>query len=260
MPKKTILLVILTVLLIALVLTRCRGEKKQQELFTQHDSAQTVQTGTDEKTKSHVQKLGTVTGAENGGIKIETEQDGEPVSYSFSDISIDDWCVQAINFAVTNGLMTGMDNGSGSMRFRPDHGVTREQLAMILYSFTDAEPAASTYEFDDVKESDWYRDCVCWAAAEGYIAPSSEESFGVGEFCSCEEVLTVLHRVAGSPSSSMPLEDYPYAAKVSENALTATRWAWEKGLIAEDECVWYPTQAVSRAQIALLLMRYDAVS
>ena len=50
---------------------------------------------------------------------------------------------------------------------------------------------------------------------------------------------------------------FSYAPKVSETNLSAVRWAWEKGLIAEDECVWYPTQAVSRAQIALLLMRYD---
>jgi len=65
----------------------------------------------------------------------------------------------------------------------------------------------------------------------------------------------VLHRLAGSPESNASLEDYPYAPKVSETNLSAVRWAWEKGLIAEDECVWYPTQAVSRAQIALLLMR-----
>ena len=55
----------------------------------------------------------------------------------------------------------------------------------------------------------------------------------------------MLHRLAGSPESNASLEDYPYAPKVSETNLSAVRWAWEKGLIAEDECVWYLTQAVS---------------
>ena len=36
-------------------------------------------------------------------------------------------------------------------------------------------------------------------------------------------------------------------------------WAWNNGLITEKECVWYPTQAISRAQVALLLMRYDTL-
>ena len=108
-----------------------------------------------------------------------------------------------------------------------------------------------------MSSGEWYYDCVNWADTNGYIKPESTDSFGVEAYCSCEEVLAVLHRLAGSPESNASLEDYPYAPKVSETNLSAVRWAWEKGLIAEDECVWYPTQAVSRAQIALLLMRYD---
>ena len=55
------------------------------------------------------------------------------------------------------------------------------------------------------------------------------------------------------------LDDYPYAPKVSESGRDAVTWAWNNGLITEKECVWYPTQAISRAQVALLLMRYDTL-
>lgn len=255
MRRKLIVLIILLVLLVVLVLSRCGKNSGADTLSA--DAEEPIQQSEGPTRKE--QYFGTVTAAENGGILIEAEKDGESVSYRFSDIELDDWCVEAVNFAVSNGLMVGIDDGSGGMLFRPDYGITRAQLAAILYSFAAGEPVESARSFDDVAESDWYYDCVRWASSKGYIVPSSAETFGVDEFCSCEEVLTVLHRVADEPASTASLEDYPYAPKVSESALTATRWAWEKGLIAEDECVWYPTQAVSRAQIALLLMRYDAL-
>lgn len=251
---KRILPVLLLVALVALLLTRCAGGDDAEPLSLPTDGQ--AQGEAKKPVPVKEQKLGTVTATENGGIQIETEEG----VYSFSDVSAEDWCVEAVNFAVTNGLMSGMDDGSGTLRFSPDHGMSRAQLAKILFSFTGDEPVQSVRSFDDVKEDDWYYESVNWAVAKGYITPTETDSFGVEEFCSCEEVLTILHRVAGSPSSAMSLEDYPYAAKISEQALTAMRWAWEKGLIAEDECVWYPTQAVSRAQIALLLMRYDAMT
>lgn len=256
MRRKWILLVLLLVLLVVLLLTRC-GKEKQADTLMLPTAGQAAQGNT---AQVKVQKFGTVTATEDGGIQIETEQDGTAVTYRFSDIAADDWCVDAVNFAVTNSLMVGMEDGSGKMLFRPDYGISRAQLAMVLYGFTGEEMVESSHTFSDVEPDDWYYDCVNWAVAGGYIEPTDVDTFGVEDFCSCEETLTILHRVAGSPVSTTSLEDYPYAAKVSENALVAMRWAWEKGLIAEDDCVWYPSQAVSRAQIALLLMRYDAIS
>lgn len=256
MRKKWIVLLLLLVLLAALLLTRC-GKEKQADTLMLPTVGQAAQSGAARPVK--VQKLGTVTATEDGGIQIETEQDGAAVVYQFSDVAVEDWCVDAVNFAVTNGFMVGMEE-AGKTFFRPDHGISRAQLAAVLYDFAGGETVEPTRSFSDVEPDDWYYDCVNWAVAGDYIEPSETDTFGVDEFCSCEETLTILHRVAGSPVSTTPLEDYPYAAKVSENALVAMRWAWEKGLIAEDDCVWYPTQAVSRAQVALLLMRYDAIS
>lgn len=253
MRKKLILLLLLLAALAALVLTRCgKSGAAQPETFAADSAVQSVATG------GKTQKLGTVTALEGGGIEIATEADGEAKTYRFSDLSAEDWCVPAVSFAVANGLMNGVEDGNGDLLFEPDYGMTRAQLASILFSYAGGELSGVKRSFGDVAEGDWYYDAVCWAMAQGYIEPEDSETFGASSFCSCEEVLTILHRVAGSPASNASLEDYPYAPKVSEDGLTATRWAWEKGLIAEDECVWYPTQAVSRAQIALLLMRFDA--
>lgn len=252
MRKKLIMILLLLVLLLVLIMTRCGGKKDRQGETETSISAQ--QGGTEVVRQ---QKLGTVTQTEDGCVQITTEENGESVDHVFTDLKMDDWCVPAVNFVVTNGLMGGTDAGGGKSQFRPNYGMSRAQLAMILYRFADGEPVSSPRSYADVTQSDWNYDCVNWADANGYIKALDGENFGAEEYCSCEQVLTILYRLAGSPSSNAALEDYPYAAKVGEYHLSAVRWAWEKGLIAEDECVWYPTQAISRAQTALLLMRYD---
>lgn len=256
MQKKWLLIAALAALLIVMLVTRCGKKDKVADTNVQP-------TGQDQQSISAAwseKALGVVTAQTDGqGIEITVERNGESVVYAFSDINIDSWCVEAVNYAVSNGLMSGVDDGSGESLFHPDYGMTRAQLAMILYRFAGGEPVEPKHSYSDVPDYEWYYDCVNWADAQGLITPSSEDSFGVNEYCSCEEVLVILHRLTGSPSSTASLEGYPYAPKVSESGINAVRWAWEKGLIAEDECVWYPTQAVSRAQIALLLMRYDSL-
>ena len=257
MRKKLLVILLLLVVLIVLVVTRCGGKKDQQN--DPADGQGFAQQSGKAELPAEL-KLGVVTETESGAMQLEVEQNGEKTVYVFSDITINDWYVPVVNYVVTNGLMSGTDVGGGLSLFRPNYGMTRAQLAMILYRFAGGEPvAAPRHTYGDVSSGEWYYDCVNWADTNGYIKPESTDSFGVEAYCSCEEVLAVLHRLAGSPESNASLEDYPYAPKVSETNLSAVRWAWEKGLIAEDECVWYPTQAVSRAQIALLLMRYDQI-
>ena len=248
--RKKLLVILLLVVLIVLVVTRCGGKKDQQN--DPADGQGFAQQSGKAELPAEL-KLGVVTETESGAMQLEVERNGEKTVYVFSDITINDWYVPAVNYVVTNGLMSGTDVGGGLSLFRPNYGMTRAQLAMILYRFAGGEPvAAPRHTYGDVSSGEWYYDCVNWADTNGYIKPESTDSFGVEAYCSCEEVLAVLHRLAGSPESNASLEDYPYAPKVSETNLSAVRWAWEKGLIAEDECVWYPTQAVSRAQIALL--------
>lgn len=68
-------------------------------------------------------------------MQLEVEQNGEKTVYVFSDITINDWYVPAVNYVVTNGLMSGTDVGGGLSLFRPNYGMTRAQLAAILYRF-----------------------------------------------------------------------------------------------------------------------------
>ena len=254
MRKKLILLALLAALLIVMLLVRGCGKRGENEPDAPSNVTQTATMLPKGKPLGEMTIL-----PDGGGVTITVETDGEQVSHTFVDLEESAWCLDAVNYVVSNGLMNGTRDPDGTERFRPDFGMTRAQFAMILYRFVGGEPVASPRRtYTDVPDYEWYYDCVNWADSNGYITgKTGADTFGVNEYFSCEEVLTVLHHVAGDTASNASLEDYPYAPKVSEDGLSAVRWAWETGLIAEDECVWYPTQAISRAQIALLLMRYD---
>ncbi len=194
---------------------------------------------------------------ERGGVDVTVTEDGAEKTYTFTDVALDSWYTDAMNFAVSAGLMTGI---GGEPIFHPEYGMTRETFAAILYRFTHGTPVEPNEHFDDVPEDAWYYDAVSYVTNRRLLTALKPGIFGVGEYMTCEQALIGLYRVAGEPETDGSLTDYPYAAKVSDSGRSAVDWAWKNGLITEVECVWYPTQAISRAQIALLLMRYSAAA
>ena len=194
--------------------------------------------------------------AERGGVDVIVMEDGAEKVYTFTDVAADSWYTSAVNFAVSAGLMTGVGDAP---RFRPEYGMSRETFAAILYRCTHGTPVEPNERFEDVPEDAWYYDAVSYVTNRRLMTALSPGIFGTKEYMTCEQALIGLYRVAGEPETDGSLEDYPYAAKVSDSGRNAVDWAWKNGLITEVECVWYPPQAVSRAQVALLLMRYSTM-
>ena len=203
--------------------------------------------------------LGTVReNTEQGGVDITViGEDGTEEVHTFTDVVPDSWYVNAVNFAVSAKLMNGIGE---EPIFQPEYGMLRESFAQVLYRFTHGRPVEPKRKFSDVAEDSWYYDAVSWVTNERIMPSFDTSTFGVGQYMTCEQTLICLYRVAGQPDTDGTLENYPYASKVSGAGRSAVDWAWKIGLITEDECVWYPTQAISRAQVALLLMRLSSMS
>lgn len=249
-------ILLLALVLLALVALRVRSEKKADAQAVDEpgqDAAVMAVSGAEKELK-----LGkVVANTARGGIDLTiTAEDGTPTTYTFTDVEPDAWYTRAVNFAVSAGLMNGV---AEKELFQPEYGVTRELFAVIIYRLADGGASDTVARFEDVEADRWYSDAVNWTVGQGLLAGKSEKEFGIGDFVTCEQALIVLHRLAGEPKSDATLENYPYAPKVSAYGADAVKWAWGTGLITEKECVWYPTQAISRAQVALLLMRYSAM-
>ncbi len=263
MRRKSILILVLVIALAAMLVLR-GGDKEieQQSELPVDGVVQMQEVAAVKAVKAGITvSLGTVEKlSEEGGVRILAKCEGESVAYAFEDVDLDSWYLQAVNYAVCGGLMQDIIDEGDVAAFAPARGVTRAQFAVTLYRFLGGEPAADSCSFEDLESDAWYYDAVNWAVQMGYLSGKEAENFGADEFLSCEQVLSVLHRLAGQTKSDVSLGEYPYAPKVSDYAKEAVAWAWSLGLIAEEEAIWYPTQTVSRAQLSLLLMRYDALT
>ena len=102
-------------------------------------------------------------------------------NHSFEDVPEGQWYSDAVAWATANGIATGMSE----VRFAPDAGITREQMAAILYRYASLKGYVKQNEFElsEFADSDnistWAYDALCWANAEqlingrenGYLAP-----------------------------------------------------------------------------------------
>ena len=257
--QKKLLIPILVVLVIVIVLiTRGCGKKDTKQEARQEEPQDTVADLFDDASTAGNDvraQFGTMTADENGGVDITVEADGTQTTYTYTDVASDAWYADAVNYVVSTGVMSGDD---AQKLFQPEYGVERYLFSVIMYRFAGGTPTETDAAFSDLTGEEWYYDYVKWMVGEGLMGGNGG-AFDPNSFLSCEQAIIVLYRLAGEPAVSGTLDGYPYAPKVSESGRDAVTWAWNNGLITEKECVWYPTQAVSRAQVALLLMRYDAL-
>ena len=260
MRRRWLIAIPVVLALVLFLVLRSKGTNDKSDPAEKITEEQTEQTDTNSAAGTDDvpdEQLGTLEANENGGMDITvTAEDGTTKTYTFTDVATDAWYAQAVDYVVSNGVMSGDE---AQNLFRPEYGVERSQFAVIIYRFAGGEPAVERASFSDLTGDEWYYDYINWMVQQKLMGGVDGGAFQPDDFLSCEQALIVLYRLAGEPEINGTLEDYPYAPKVSDSGRDAVTWAWNNGLITEKKCVWYPTQAVSRAQVALLLMRYDAL-
>ena len=173
---------------------------------------------------------------------------------TFTDVDLNAWYHEGIDFAVLNGLMNGMDADT----FAPNANLTRGQLVTVLYRAA-GEPDVTGMEtpFTDVADGTYYTDAVVWAYNASIVNGRSATTFAPAADISRQEIATILYRYAGgSVVDTTALDTYTDAAEVSSWAAEAMAWAVENGVIAGvTKTTLVPTGNATRAQIATILMR-----
>ena len=103
----------------------------------------------------------------------------------FADVAVGSWYAAPVQWASQNGIVTGI----GNRRFDPDANVTREQMAVIMYRYSEykgmetGQTDRAKYEAftDHDRVSDWAAEAVIWAVSrklvngmgDGTLAPSA---------------------------------------------------------------------------------------
>lgn len=170
----------------------------------------------------------------------------------FTDVTADAWYYDAVKFVSENSLM----NGLSSTVFAPDANLSRAQLAQILYNKEGKPAVSSASSFIDVAAGDWYTDAVTWAASQNIVGGYGDGQFGPNDNITREQLAVMLWRYAGEPASISELS-FSDANQISNFALSAMRWAVEKGILnGKGNGILDPKGLATRAQVAQMFKNY----
>ncbi|MDR1205223.1 MAG: S-layer homology domain-containing protein, partial [Peptococcaceae bacterium] len=110
--------------------------------------------------------------------------------------------------------------------------------------------------FVDVRESDWFYGDVVYAARKGLLNGTSAAAFSPGAPMTRAMLVTVLHRLSGSPSAAGSSGMFSDVAADAWYA-GAMAWAAENGLAAGiGGGLFAPDASVTRQDLTVLFLRY----
>lgn len=125
---------------------------------------------------------------------------GEPAvigeSKTFIDVAPDTWYTSAVVWGSTNGIVSGIGND----QFAPMQAITREQLATMLYRYTqysrlDTSAKGDLSKFTDSDQvSSWASDAMMWAVGAGLITGKTANVIDPTGTATRAEVATILMR------------------------------------------------------------------
>lgn len=110
-------------------------------------------------------------------------------SSSFNDVPADSYYGKAAQWALENGITTGV----GGSSFGSNSTVTRAEVVTFLWRAAGS-PTVSGSGFADVDSSAYYSDAVAWAVANGITTGTGESTFSPDSSCTRAQIVTFLYR------------------------------------------------------------------
>ncbi len=197
-----------------------------------------------------------------GDVSIEVSFvpiEDETAKANFSDVPADAWYAEAVQYVYENGLMTGTSDTT----FSPDLTTSRSMIATILWRMAGSPVVNYAMDFADVPADQWYAEAVRWASSEGIVGGYGNGSFGTGDPIIREQFAVMLYRFAQkqgydvSVGENTNILSYTDVSAVSEYAIPAMQWAVGSGVITGMGDTLAPQGETTRAQAAMMLMRFS---
>ena len=188
----------------------------------------------------------------------------------FADIKADSWMYSPAKSVYDKGYMTGTGTLDGRVLFSPNTDMNRTMFVQALYSM-DGKPAVTyVQKFSDVKEGAWYAKAVTWASNIGVVAGNPDGTFGINGKATREQLALMFYKYAVSKGfdvsvkPSTTLDGFADANKVDSWALTAVKWAVERGIISGkgNASAGYriaPTEKATRVECAAMMNKFSEI-
>lgn len=154
----------------------------------------------------------------------------------FTDVKNSDYFIDAVAWALDNGVTTGMSADT----FGPELTCTRGQVVTFLWRASGKpEPQSKVNPFTDVAETDYFYTAVLWAVENGITNGTSQTEFSPNQTCSTAHIITFLYRSVNEGANGW----YEEAAK----------WADDNGLVAVTGLTVDPTTPCPRGAVVTFL-------
>lgn len=161
----------------------------------------------------------------------------------FDDTTSDGWYHDGVHYCVENGIMSG----TTATGFQPDGIATRGMIFTILARM-DGEVITSSGKT-------WYADGAAWAARSG-ISDGSDPAGRISRM----QLAAMLYRFAGykgyDTAANADLSAFSDGTAVDDWAVGAMRWAVGSGILTGSNGALRPDAGASRAEVAVMLMRF----
>lgn len=115
----------------------------------------------------------------------------------FTDVAADSYCTDAVAWAEQQGIVRGFDDGT----FRPEGRITRQQLAAILFRYTEyrgadtADRADLSRFSDSAAVADYAREALAWAVSAGLIQGRSDGTLDPSGSATRAQTAVILQRL-----------------------------------------------------------------
>lgn len=185
-----------------------------------------------------------------GGVCSVCGAKGAEAVPEFDDVKPGAFYFDAVQWAVENGIT----NGTGKNTFSPNDVCSRYQIVMFLWRAAGQPEAKAAVSFADVKPGDIFYEAVQWAVERGITKGTSSTSFSPYAPCTRGQIVTFLHRSAGSPtiSGACNFSDVSSGSFCHDAVIWASSEGITKGTRAEH---FSPNEGCTRAQVVTFLYR-----
>lgn len=175
-----------------------------------------------------------------------------PTTVRYSDVANNAWYASAVNTAVTNGWMTGVD----ATHFAPNTQLSRGMLVTVLHRMAGT-PQSAAASFTDVEPGAYYANAVAWAQNQNIVS-GVDGKFSPNAAITREQLAVILYRAKNQRADGQGLTGFADAEKVSAWAADAVSWAVQNGVITgKTGGVLDPAGLVTRAEAAQILTAYS---
>ena len=176
---------------------------------------------------------------------------GISVLDAFTDVKKGSYCSDAVQWAVANGITSGVD----ATHFGPNGTCTRAHAVTFLWRAAgQPEPKTTQMPFKDVKAGSYYEKAVLWAVENKITNGTSTTTFSPDKNCTRAQIVTFLWRSEGEPYASD--SNNPFTDIASGYYMDAVFWAVKEGITnGTTPTTFSPNDRCTRAQIVTFIYR-----